>query len=165
PAPPTTAPQGPGVTTTLQPGGGLQTDGAVNSVGNIGSLFPSAAGIQFPTATSTPGLPDTGFTEALPFGASPELGAKVEGRQAGRSASSSGSGSLEDDDLSDSNRRALLVPVAAGSVLCVSALHLRWLNRRLAFAAAGAGGGATPGPDLEPDPDPSSRSSDLLRVG
>jgi hypothetical protein len=167
PAPPTTVPPGPGGTTsTLPPGGGLQSDGAVNSLGSLGSLFPSATGVQFPTATSTPGLPDTGFTETLPFGVSPELGNKVEGRQAGRSASSSGSGSLDDGDLSDSNRRALLVPVAAGSVLCVSALHLRWLNRRLAVSAAGlAGGGA--GPDLEPDPDPDGppRSSDLVRVG
>jgi hypothetical protein len=166
PAPPTTPPPAGGeTTTTVQPGGGLQSDGAVNSLGSLGNLFPSAAGVQFPTASPTPGLPDTGFTQTLPFGASPELGNRLEGRQPGRSASSSGSGSLDDGDFSDSNRRALLVPVAAGSVLCVSALHLRWLNRRLAIPVGGGGGGGT-GPDLEPevDPDGSASTSDLVSV-
>jgi hypothetical protein len=54
---------------------------------------------------------------------------------------------------SSTNRRALLVPVAAGSVLCVAALHLRWLNRRLgAYAppARGGGGDAGTGSDFEP---------------
>ena len=154
PLPSTTTPTNgqPGVTsTTVQPGGGLQPDGAVNSVGNLGNLFPSSAGIDLPAAAlpSSPTIPDGTFSATLPFGAGSLPGSKVDGRQAGRSASSSGSGALDSGGESDTNRRALLVPVAAGSVLCVSALHLRWLNRRVAASSRGPGGGGGSAGDLE----------------
>jgi hypothetical protein len=174
PAPPTSAPTTgqPGVTsTTVQPGGGLQPNGAVNSVGNLGNLFPSSAGIDLPAAAlpTTPTVPDGTFSETLPFGAGSLPGTKVDGRQAGRSASSSGSGALDSGVASDSNRRALLVPVAAGSVLCVSALHLRWLNRRLAASSSqGPGGGSGAPGDLEHAdllPADHAPSSGLVSVG
>ncbi|MCA1692336.1 MAG: hypothetical protein LC733_09105 [Actinobacteria bacterium] len=75
---------------------------------------------------------------------------KLEGRNPGRPSSAAGSGAVEPGgDLTDSNRRALLIPVAAGSVLCVTALHLRWLSRRLVVSPAGS---ALGGGDLEPAP-------------
>jgi hypothetical protein len=153
PVPSTTIPPGGSTTTSVTPGGGVQPGGAVSNVGNlsnIGSLFPSATGVQLPASSGpTPTLPDTGFSETLPFGASAAgtlpSGAKVDGRQPGRPSSSSGTGVLDSGEQNNSNRRALLVPVAAGCVLCVSALHLRWLNRRLASPSNGGPGGGSGG--------------------
>jgi hypothetical protein len=170
PVPTTTIPLGGSTTSALPPGGGTQSGGAVSNLGgdlgNIGSLFAPAAAASLPSPAPTPTLPDTGYSETLPFGAVAAAGgvpsgAKVNGREAGRPSSSSGSGGLDTGGQSDSNRRALLVPVAAGSVLCVSALHLRWLNRRLGSSSGGgpgAGSGDLPhdhvgGDDLAPEPD------------
>ncbi|MCA1673016.1 MAG: hypothetical protein LC799_12745, partial [Actinobacteria bacterium] len=78
-------------------------------------------------------------------------GSKIEGRNPGRPSSAAGSGAVEPGgDLTDSNRRALLIPVAAGSILCVAALHLRWLSRRLVVSPAGSAASAVG--DLEPAP-------------
>lgn len=167
PPPPTTPPPvGGGTTTTLPPGGGLQPDGAATS---DFSKFFSSQPAPVPALPSAPPatLPDTGYSDTLPFGALPSttgVPGKVGGQQAGRSSASSGSGDVQTDTLAGVNRRALLVPVAAGSVLCVAALHLRWLNRRLLVppggpgspgaGGPGAGGGMDGGPDggLELEP-------------
>lgn len=171
PPPPTTVPPStqPGESTTsTTPGGGLQADGAVNST-DLGSLFGTGGGSlpSFPTPT-IPAIPDPGFSELLPF-PSTSAGADRGGRQ--QAVSDDELGETEaGNDLDDSNRRALLVPVAGGSVLCVAALHLRWLNRRLAVGAVGAAGtsgAASPGPgDLEPaEPDPDAFAPDREPVG
>jgi hypothetical protein len=181
-APPTSPPppgqgQGQGGTTTtvlggVQPGGGIGGADLSGLFNNSGAAVP-----QFPAAAPPPELPDTGYSETLPFGATtapanPNAN-KIEGRQQGRPATASGSGDVEPGESDDTNRRALLVPVAAGSVLCVTALHLRWLNRRLAMPPAGvlAGGlgpdGAAAG-DLEPaEPDPEAFAprGDRIPVG
>ena len=132
----------PGATTTTQPGAGKSQTGT--GVGaDLSSLLPPSSQTlpTFPPAAPPPTLPDTGFSTNLPFPSttvgSTTLGGAIEGRQQGRSASASGEGQLESPG-GDTNRRALLVPVAAGSVLCVTALHLRWLNRRIATSAATA---------------------------
>jgi len=144
PAPVTTTAPGGGTTTTT-PGGGLQQGGAAST--DLGSFFSSQPAAIPPLPSSPPvTLPDTGYSDTLPFPAGsagsatsqPDL---VDGRQAGRASSSSGTSDLEPGELSGVNRRALLVPVAAGSVLCVAALHLRWLNRRIAAPGGGKGGG------------------------
>lgn len=171
PPPPTTTPTPtqPGETTTsTTPGGGLQPDGAVTRT-DLGSLFGTGGGSvpSFPTPTF-PEIPDPGFSELLPF---PEgsAGGKVGGRQQALTGDSSGDAGVDDADLDDSNRRALLVPVAGGSVLCVAALHLRWLNRRIATGAIGAataGASGSAAADLEPaEPDPDAFASDREPVG
>ncbi|MEW6154335.1 MAG: fibronectin type III domain-containing protein [Actinomycetota bacterium] len=145
--------------TTAVPGGGLQDGGAAEL--DLGSLLQqSPVDVPRLPAPTPPTLPDTGFDANLPFpSTSAPASSPIEGRQQGRAASSTGTGELGAEGGDDSNRRALLVPVAAGSVLCVTALHLRWLNRRLATGAAAVvtGGGAAaggPGPfdiaELEP---------------
>ena len=165
PVPPTTSPPStlPGETTTsTTPGGGLQRDGAISSTSDLSSLFGSGtASVPTFPAPAIPEIPDPGFSELLPFpGAS--AGNRVDGRQPGTLGETSGRAALDLDevggDLDESNRRALLIPVAGGSVLCVTALHLRWLNRRLAAAGAAAAASAgAPGElaGLEPaEPDP-----------
>lgn len=176
PAPPTTVPiTQPGDTTTsTTPGGGLQPDGAVNSASDLSSLFGSGGGVSVPSfpAPTFPAIPDPGFSELLPF-PSTSVGGKVDGRQPGASGTSSGRAGLDGELGSDdeSNRRALLVPVAGGSVLCVAALHLRWLNRRIATGGALKAVAATGGPgadfaDLEPaEPDPEAFAPDRQPVG
>ncbi|MGH9224264.1 MAG: hypothetical protein ACRD2W_10915, partial [Acidimicrobiales bacterium] len=126
----------PGVTTTtLPPGGGNQVGGAA-SVDLSGLMPPAEISVPtFPPPAPAPTLPDTGFSPNLPFPATSAPG-RVEGRQQGATASATGAGQVESGGGDNTNRRALLVPVAAGSVLCVTALHLRWLNRRLAVSAA-----------------------------
>ncbi len=171
PAPPTTVPDTqPGETTTsTTPGGGLQPDGAVNSTPDLSSLFGSGGGSvpSFPTPT-IPAIPDPGFSELLPFPSS-SGGGKVDGRQQALPGDASGRAALDSEADDDSNRRALLVPVAGGSVLCVAALHLRWLNRRIAVGAIGAAAAGGTGEgigDLEPaEPDPDAFSSDREPVG
>ncbi|MFP5318662.1 MAG: hypothetical protein ACLGI2_10255 [Acidimicrobiia bacterium] len=171
PPPPTTTPlpTQPGEpTTSTTPGGGLQPDGAVSNT-DLGRLFGTGGGSvpSFPTPT-IPAIPDPGFSELLPF---PEgsAGADRGGRQ--RAVTDDELGEVEaGNDLDDTNRRALLVPVAGGSVLCVAALHLRWLSRRLAtgaVVAAGTAGGPGPGPtDLEPaEPGPDAFAPDREPVG
>jgi len=164
PLPTTSTVPVPGVTTTtLPPGGGNQEGGAASV--DLSDLLPSRTTPPptFPPPPPPPTLPDTGFSANLPF-PSTSLGAldpsKVEGRQPGNVGSTSGAGQLQaTSEEDDANRRALLVPVAAGSVLCVTALHLRWLNRRVAASAALAKAGG-PGPfgpddtiaDLDPLP-------------
>ena len=167
-APPTTAPPStqPGETTTsTSPGGGLQPNGAVNST-DLGALFGGGGPVPtFPTAT-IPEIPDPGFSELLPFPAG--AGGRQQALGDDEEEGSDDGGFV--DELSDTaNRRALLVPVAGGSVLCVAALHLRWFNRRLAVGAIGAAGkaGTAAGvADLEPtDPDPDAFVPDREPVG
>lgn len=160
--------------TTVPPGGAAQPDDASNL--NLGDLFSaSPTGIPSVSTSPTPTLPDTGFNPVLPFGDSPRPGDKVGGRAPGRPSSSSASGDLSAGDApgSSTNRRALLVPVAAGSVLCVAALHLRWLNRRLASFPPTGGGEAGAGSDFEPadfeevefkPPEPDPRDFDVGRL-
>jgi hypothetical protein len=135
----TAAPASSGPTTTLPVGGGLIQGGAASSAPDLGSFFSSnAADISLPPLPPATTIPDGTYSETLPFGAASDALGKVNGVQPGRPSSSSGSGKLETDKaLSNSNRRALLVPVAAGSVLSVAALQLRWLNRRLAIPPVG----------------------------
>ncbi len=176
PPPPTTAPPPTGPeasTTTTAPGGGLQEGGAASA--DLGGFFSAQPQpIPLPPPAPPPTLPDTGFSELLPFGAPPSTNEppdKVGGRSPGRSSSESASGELETEDLMGVNRRALLVPIAAGSVLCVAALHLRWLNRRLAMPAAGAGAGVVDGDGFGdgfgdaggPDLDPIEPEADAFR--
>lgn len=171
PAPPATVPdtQPGGNTTSTTPGGGLQPDGAVTSTSDLSSLFSSGGGSvpSFPTPT-IPAIPDPGFSELLPFPSS-SGGGKVDGRQQAIPGDASGRSALDSEADDDSNRRALLVPVAGGSVLCVAALHLRWLNRRIAIGAIGAAAAGGPGAgmgDLEPaEPDPDAFAPDREPVG
>jgi hypothetical protein len=127
--------------------GGIVTGGGGTPPTNppsldLGSFLSRGSGTFTPPPTQpAPTIPDGGFSESLPF-ASTTSRAPVEGRQPGRPAAVSATGELSrpgDDEpgLSEQNRRALLVPLAAGSVLCVAALHLRWLSRRLAEPPGG----------------------------
>jgi len=167
-APPTTAPPStqPGETTTsTSPGGGLQPNGAVNNT-DLGALFGGGGPIPtFPTPT-IPEIPDPGFSELLPF---PEGAAGAGGRQQALSGEEGDDGGFVDEFSDTANRRALLVPVAGGSVLCVAALHLRWFNRRLAAGTIGAAGKAGAGAaaaDLEPaEPGPEAFAPDREPVG
>ncbi len=172
PVPPTTTtPPGQQETTTttvVAPPAGPQADGAVNNT-DLSSLFQSAGGgvPSFPTPPTVT-LPDTGYSELLPVPTDGRAPA-IEGRQQGRRTGSSGTSEL-DAGSDDSNRRALLVPIAAGSVLCVTALHLRFLNRRLASASAAAmaaTGAIEPlAGDLEPaEPDPLAFAPEPVGAG
>lgn len=170
PVPPTTVPDTqPGETTTsTTPGGGLQPDGAVTATSDLSSLFGSGGGSvpSFPTPT-IPAIPDPGFSELLPF-PSGSAGGAVDGRRQAIPGDDSGRAAVDTSGDDDANRRALLVPVAGGSVLCVAALHLRWLNRRIAAGAIGAaaGGPSAEVGDLEPaEPDPDAFAPDREPVG
>ncbi|MFN2504132.1 MAG: hypothetical protein ABR540_07870 [Acidimicrobiales bacterium] len=136
-----------GASPTTVPGGGSGGGGGSPSANaDLGSFFATGSGVRPPSPATDVTLPDTGFNPNLPFPAT----SKLEGRNPGRPSSAAGSGAVEPGgDLTDSNRRALLIPVAAGSVLCVTALHLRWLSRRLVVSPAGS---ALGGGDLEPAP-------------
>lgn len=140
-----------GAAPTTVPGGG---DGGSHGGGgspsanaDLGSFFAGASNPGAPSSPTEVTLPDTGFNPNLPF---PANSGKLEGRNPGRPSSAAGSGAVEPGgDLTDSNRRALLIPVAAGSVLCVAALHLRWLSRRLVVSPMGS---SVSSGDLEPAP-------------
>ncbi|MGH9279210.1 MAG: hypothetical protein ACRD12_14030 [Acidimicrobiales bacterium] len=162
PAPPA-APVG--SSTTLAPPGGPNQPADASNV-DLGDIFNSApSGIPSVQVSPTPTIPDTGYSGVLPFteGSEPD---KVGGRVPGRPSAVSADGELTagQDSGSSTNRRALLVPVAAGSVLCVAALHLRWLNRRLAAFPTGGGEGGLSG-DLEPADLGDAYDVDRLPVG
>lgn len=109
------APGGPGGIATTGPGGAFTT-GSPSSLDL--SSFIAAGGA--PPEVSVPGgvqLPDGTFSESLPFGSKNDSDAM-------------GSGSVEILGHSTS-RRTLLLPIATGLLLCLLALHLRRLNRRL----------------------------------
>lgn len=126
---------------------------------DLGQFFNSAgpSGISLPApslpSSSSIQLPDTGFDPNLPFGSG--AGGLPTERRPATSAPRQPTSAVDAED-ENSNRRALLVPVAAGSVLCVAALHLRWLSRRLAVSPLGPDGGA----DLEPA-EPGLEADDL----
>ena len=162
--PPTTGigPPGPNGPGSPGPGG--------NSV-DLSQFFNSAAGdIRLPAPampTPTLTLPDNGFDPNLPFG---DVAGLKPPTQSARPGGTPGSRTdlAEPGEDEDANRRALFVPVAAGCVLCVAALHLRWLSRRLAMPAGLAGAAdlepAEPGLDADLDGEPiGGASQDPLR--
>lgn len=134
-----------------------ETSGAGNDPGatslDLGRFFNSAAAdIRLPPpslpSTSSIQLPDTGFSQNLPFGSAGGLPPPTQSARPAATAPGQPTAPVADQDDGEANRRALLVPVAAGSVMCVAALHLRWLSRRLAVPPLGADGAGFA--DLEP---------------
>ncbi|MFN2608241.1 MAG: hypothetical protein ABR511_10195 [Acidimicrobiales bacterium] len=132
-----------GLTTPAGPAPGVA--GAAPGKGlaslDLGS-FLSKATSSAPPKVSLPTVPDNGFVSTLPL------------RVPGAADSTSGSndsavvGVLRDA----SDRRALMVPVAAGLILCLAAFHLRWFNRRMGATVAMAYGGEPLDPAADADP-------------
>ena len=164
--PPSVPPTGANLPPGSGSGAGVDATGAASL--DLGRFFDSAASaleLPAPSAPSALQLPDTGFDPNLPFSGSdvrlsppPSQGARPGTPVPGREVSAA------DRDDEESNRRALLVPVAAGSVLCVTALHLRRLSRRLALSpvALDALLDVDPAP---PDADPAARQPGLSEPG
>ena len=127
PAPPTTttvapapgAPAG-GPTTTAKPGPPAGVDLS-------GFLSARSAPVNLPAIT-IPEPPDTGFTGTLPFGSFP-AGEELEEGEAEAVPPNDVQRRRTSFVTLDSGRP--LVPVAAGLVLLLLALHLRLLNRRI----------------------------------
>jgi hypothetical protein len=122
-------PQGGGAGNIQLPTAGGNSQGGLGGA-DLTSVLSGASRLPSSGQTSPPTTVDNGFSANLPFPSVPASGQPTGGR-------SSAAGAPDDREpgpsgLTDSNRRALLVPVAAGSVLCVAALHLRWLSRQLA---------------------------------
>jgi hypothetical protein len=154
--PPPPSPSTPGLSPppgSDAPGTTSASPGAALDLGRFFDSTSSDVRRPAPSFPSSAQLPDTGFSTDLPF-PNTTIGLTPGTRPNARPSLSvpQGRPSGEDGDLSDSNRRALLVPVAAGSVLCVSALHLRWLSRQLAIAPLPPAADLSPAePALEPD--------------
>jgi hypothetical protein len=162
PAPPTTtvAPGAPGSpqagpTTTAKPGppGGV----------DLNNFLASRAAPKVLTPPTTPELPDTGFNENLPFGARPPGDDAEPGDE---QATPPDDGVISVVEQLRGGRP--LVPVAAGLILLLLAMHLRLLNRRVkagggdlpvepstgaAEATTAAGGRALPGVRVVDDDD------------
>ena len=125
PAPGT--PLAPGqTTTTAKPGqaGGVDLSGFLTSRSQPAPVTP----------ITIPEPPDTGFRGSLPFGAVPPGDELEEGPPDAVPPRSRGGGSSVITSI-DSGRP--LVPVAAGLVLLLLAMHLRLLNRRIKALPAG----------------------------
>lgn len=113
-------------TTTAAPGAG--------GAGLFGTFPPAQTGT---TARPRPlAVPDTGFSETLPFGALPAGGQIEEGEQEPRTLDV---GTTTSEFVS---RGRPLVPVAAGAILLLLAVHLRLLNQRVKPVPATVGGPA-----------------------
>jgi len=128
---------------TVPPGAPPPTAGAgpappeAATPGQIGGFLGDA--IRNAPAPSRVTLPDLGFDSTLPFA---EGERDISGRLEGDAEEAAGSGRVAQvvaDDPTE-NRRALLLPIAAGAVLCMIALHLRWFAKRTATAGAEEGG-------------------------
>ncbi|HEX2275400.1 MAG TPA: hypothetical protein VHG90_16170, partial [Acidimicrobiales bacterium] len=93
------------------------------------SSFLAKAGGSAPPAVQLPSVavPDAGFSSTLPMEL-PEGDLTAEGVEPG------GEMALEDEPVTE--KRAVLIPIAAGLLLVVAAAHLRWLNKRMADASA-----------------------------
>ena len=91
----------------------------------VSSFLPGTGGS--PPSIAVPGglaLPvDGGFSESLPFALPGGEGEIEDGEQESDPAV------LENSSSEEDNQRALFVPIAAGLVLCVLALHMRHFNR------------------------------------
>jgi len=131
PAPPTTttaAPPpgspaaGPGTTAKPGPPAGVDLSGYLSSRSQPISLPP----------ITVPELPDSGFGGTLPFGARPP-GDDIE---PGDAAAVAPSGSRSTSIVSGGAGRPL-VPIAAGLILLMLAMHVRLLNRRIKQAPGG----------------------------
>jgi hypothetical protein len=132
PAPPTssTTPVPPGSpaggpTTTAKPGPPAGVD--------LGGFLSSRAQPVALTPITVPDPPDTGFQGTLPFGARPPGDDVEDGAGQEAAASPSGSSSI----VSGGSSARPLVPVAAGLILLLLAMHMTALNRRLKPAADG----------------------------
>ncbi|HEV3401695.1 MAG TPA: fibronectin type III domain-containing protein, partial [Acidimicrobiales bacterium] len=109
-------------------GGGSSRGGAVSASLQVSSFLAKAGGGGVPAvALPSVDVPDEGFSSTLPL----EL---PEGELAAESLEEDGELAVDDEPGSD-ERRAVLIPIAAGLLLCVAAAHLRWLNRRMADAS------------------------------
>lgn len=113
---------GPGAGTGTGPAPSLA--GRPTGSGGVSSLLSGAGGS--PPSIAVPGglaLPvDGGFSESLPF-------AVPDGEIAGDDQESDDPAVLENSSSDEDNQRALFVPIAAGLLLCVLALHMRQFNR------------------------------------
>ncbi len=121
---PSTEPVPPGTTTSLVPGD-QAGDGAGPSDGGTGASRSASGRSVTPT---TQFLPDIGRAEDDPLGDTEE-GDENPVLPDDEFASGTVLQNFEDDD---GDRRALMVPVAIGSVLLVWAMHLRFLARQAA---------------------------------
>lgn len=134
PGGPGAAPGGPGPL-VVAGGGAPFTTGAPASL-DVGS-FLTAGGA--PPGIAVPGgvaLPDGTFSATLPFGPK-------------KDAASLGDDSVEILDQSTS-RRTLFLPVAAGLLLCMLAMHLRRFNHRVLAPPVEPRPPVEPGPPVEP---------------
>jgi len=118
----------------------VPTGGTAPGAGVAGpglGTFPPAQSNSTAARARPPELPDTGFSESLPFGARPP-GEEIieEGEQEPRSLEV---GTTTTEFVS---RGRPLVPVAAGAILLLLAVHLRLLNSRMKSAPATVGGHA-----------------------
>lgn len=145
PTTPTGEPADPGGEDTPAGPGGPTTTGETGP--DLGDFLSRASGGAATRPAPTPSgpratIPDT-FDETLPFTTSTSVPLATLGEEgSGRPAQIGDSTESALGELgAESNRRALLVPVAAGSILCLMAFHLRVLLRSHgtpAFAGAPA---------------------------
>ncbi|HEX2041032.1 MAG TPA: hypothetical protein VHF24_00215, partial [Acidimicrobiales bacterium] len=93
------------------------------------SSFLARAGGGGPPAVELPSVavPDGGFSSTLPL-EMPDGDMTAEGFEE--------DGELALDDEPVTEKRAVLIPIAAGLLLVVAAAHLRWLNKRMAETSA-----------------------------
>ncbi|HEX3393732.1 MAG TPA: hypothetical protein VHS52_04325 [Acidimicrobiales bacterium] len=130
PVPPGVAPGSPGAAGNGAPGSGVATPapGAPSTTKSapldVGSFLSPGGAVPAPSVPGAQTIPDGGFSETLKYGS--------------QTPAHDGGGDAV-VGLSDStSRKKLLLPVAAGLVLCMTAAHLRRFNRRAA--------GSTPSP-------------------
>lgn len=173
PPPPTTttAPGAPGAAGSSQPGATTSTVKPGTAAGvDLGKFLAGQPAPLKLTPPTAPEPPDTGFNQTLPFGARPPGDDREPGEDQAQPANDH-----KISVISQLRGGRPLVPVAAGLILLLLAVHARLLNNRVKAAgdgpvdlAVGSGtagaatagvtvlqaGGAEPAPEPDAAPEP-----------